>query len=556
MAALTRLNLSRGLKLAKEYVYDVFDSVRNFLNDHTSTKDNYQQPRGRFWIMLNVPNADWQAFFSASAPDAAKPGIGIPFTLPPWQQYFDITGHPSPDSPTVRLDQLQVSFDQRGEPAAITAKYTAPSISVGDLNYVAAKDFSIKVSVYEKTMTYYGGEYLPEREVVSFTIPDTVLLDPFYRQNPFLVTDINKDLNPYKSYLVLVQWNKLSTATYLHLTLPSLTIGLGCSSDIVARTVAGVETDVQNMPLNNLGGKNSVNIAISSPAVGDLISSDNADGVQTNAETIDTLLREKLEGGYTQDSNRPVKESIGDDACYEVIAVPMWQNPTQANVASAEFGYTLPYAGNTPFVGPCCDQRIISLDYPVLVHHAFAVLNYINPRAGADQEPTSATYYADVGVAIGSGWRGDNITWQQVAYQSWTVNTKIGKVIDSIKLSKDNVATDGSYDLEIMPIPLVSAGVDGSGYSLQGKPFFMGRATSRLQSRTNVGNIASPPASPLTRGAEAHIGVRWSFGDTAGLSHSTRPLLDPGNTYAGIGGNWVFLICEKVAVNPYSDLKL
>ena len=84
----------------------------------------------------------------------------------------------------------------------------------------------------------------------------------------------------------------------------------------------------------------------------------------------------------------------------------------------------------------------------------------------------------------------------------------------------------------------------------------MGRATSRLQSRTNVGNIAAPPASPLTRGAETHIGVRWSFGDTAGLSHSTRPLLDPGNTYAGIGGNWVFLICEKVAVNPYSDLKL
>jgi hypothetical protein len=557
MAKLTRLNLARGIKLAKDYVYDVFDSVRDFLNDHASTKENYEQQRGRFWIMLNVPNADWQVFLpSTNNVSGSDSGIGIPFTLTPWQRYFSFNGVSNPDTPSLRLDQLSVSFDQRAEPAGITAHYSAvPQPTVGDLNYVAAKDMSLRVGIYEKTMVVHGGGYIPEREIVSFTIPSSVLIDPFYRQNPFLITDIAKELNPYKSYLVLVQ-SSIASQTYQWLTFPSLTIGLGISSDIVARTVAEVSSDVQNMPTNNTGSKNSSSVVINSPLANGLITSDNAVGVQTNALTIDEYLRDKLEGGYTQDSAAPVVETIGDDACYEVIAVPMWQNPTQKNVASAEVGYTLPYAGADPYVGPCCDQRIISLDYPVIVHHAFAVLNYINPRVSGNQEPQSATYYAEVGVAIGSGWRGDHITWQQVAHQTWNVANKSGKVIDSIKLSRDNVATAGNYDVEIMPIPLVNAGVDGEGYALQGKPFFMGRATSYMQNRTNVGQVAAAPSAPRTKGLETHIGVRWSFGDTAGLSHSTRPLLDLGNTYAGIGGNWVFLVCEKVAVNPALDLKL
>lgn len=558
MAKLTRKNLARGIKLAKQYVYDVYDSVRDLLNNHESTKDNYEQKRGRFWIMLNVPNADWQAFRSTSAPESALPGIGIPFTLAPWQNYFDITGRTNPDTPSLRLDQITVSFDQRAEPAAITANYFGvPHPSVGDLNYVAGRNLTIKIGLYEKTMVVHGGDYLPEREVVSFDIPAETLIDPFFRQNPFVLTDISKELNPYKSYLLLVQSPAISSADYPQLTLPSFTVGIGISSDIVARTVAAVNSDVQNMPTNNLGGKNGSSLVITTPANDAVISADNAAGVQTNALVIDETLRNKLEGGYTQDSGAPVVETIGDDACYEIIAVPMWQNPSAKNVASAEVGYTLPYAGVFPFyTGPCCDQRIISLDYPVIVHHAFAVLNYINPIAGSNQEPQSPTYYAEVGVAIGSGWRGDNISWQQVAHQTWNVANKPGKVIDSIKLSRNNVATSGPYDIELMPIPLVNAGVDGVGYQLQGKPFFMGKATSYYQHRTNVGQVAGAPSLPRTRGMETHIGVRWSFGDTVGLSHSTRPLLDPGNTYAGIGGNWVFLVCEKVAVNPALDLKL
>ena len=69
-----------------------------------------------------------------------------------------------------------------------------------------------------------------------------------------------------------------------------------------------------------------------------------------------------------------------------------------------------------------------------------------------------------------------------------------------------------------------------------------GASTLTSENRSQVDGV-----DPATKGAEQYLVVRQSFQDPNGLNGTGAPLTD-NEVYAGVGGNWLYLIGKKTVV--------
>lgn len=555
MALFTRNRLSRGVRIATQAVFGLLSQIAVALSAATIERVNLSTPWAPFRINLHVPLLDAD-YFNKNLTANQRVEFCVPFVLPPLQEFWQSTGIPGADCPQVVLDEVSFSFDQCGEPAAITGQShaTAPGL----LDFTNLEGYDIRISLLEKQQWFFDNTVsnVPDREVFSASIPPEAFAGRMYRFNPFVVADLSRVLHPFRTYVLVVKADSLQTgaAASTKFCMPAFQVSLRCRHPLVARD----DDAVQNIPSVHGGGKAVAAFTVTSPAGGTGVEADGADGLFTGLSVLERALAARLRGGYGKDSDPPPTEQLADDAAYDVIAVPMWSYAANSSILDRPNSGQVAYQpGVPPHNVAACDARHIRLGYPWSLHHAFAIPSYANPTNGV--HPASATFYNRVGVLLGCD--GDWMGYQQAAYCEWTPSTgavpKAGITVDRIRPYHDSTlgADAGEpWDYEVLACPLVrdTDNPNGAGYYTQGQPFFCGRSSSRTEARRNVGAIGGAPGvQSQTRGYETFLEVRWELHDSGGLEAPAT--LD---TYVGYGGHWVILIGKKHLAAPGVGLDL
>ena len=534
MSKFTRSTLAKGVRLTRQMFTTPLKAVGSAFQYLQMGRENLQQPNAPFRVNVTVPLLDARYFQVAPIrPDANQ--FVVPFCLPPLQEDWDTNANPPV------LDEFMFSFDQAGEPAAIASvlQEPTPGTQTGKLNYDGTNCYDITISLVEKSQMIRGAKapWTPEREVMSVHLTPPVFAGSGL--NPFIIRDLQKAMDPTKTYCIVMTCPKMSQL--LDQTndsaMPSLVFSFRFRSPIVARDWGG---DIQNLPVSHLGTKTPETITIVDPATGSTINAETTtSGIHNSVAKLDQRLHGKLDAGYTRDSNLPPLEHLSVESCYDVLVVPVWGGFGATNALTTETAGQAPYVGAAPFVGPTGDARYIRLSYPFTIHHVMAVVNYQNPRhtepyglgahfpPHADRltkplHPSSDTLLQKVGVGIGTIMGSDEYAYQHVAYLEWLKSTKAAKTIDRIKNTVGGVDSEDAlepWDLELLSVPMVyRTGKEGKGFLLQGKPFFVGRSTSRTRARTLVGTMVGGSNVPVTQGQETMLEVRWTLEDSTGLN--------------------------------------
>lgn len=511
MAQYTRQKLARGTKLTSQHIRTPLQAIASDLA--IAGLDQLEQSWGVMYVNLHVPVLD-STYFAHATDDGQKVDFCIPFCLPPLQEHWDVSGQTLPSTPLLVLDECTVSFEQRGEPAAVV-NLEAGSASQGYLSYDIVGQLNLQVALMEKSQWYFNNAQAnePDREVFSLSLNSTAYAGRFYRFNPFTKTGLSKTLNPYKTYVLMINAQDLHGGALANqnCALPSLTLSLKIRHPMVERDKGD---SIQNIPLHN-GIPTGQTITPLNPAADSLIQATGADGVQTSLEAFDLPLLKGLESGYERDGSLAPVEAIVLDSAYEILCVPMWGNFGTESAVRAANVTQLPYQTSNLCADWTIDRRIIPIQQPWTIHHVTAVAGYAYPYDGTStgRRPTSATFNSQVGVGLGTGLRGDLFKYQQVAWKDWTPGSILTRTIDHVKSRVGGTLTLNSWDFDLLNIPLVGAG--GSGYYPQGTPVFCGSGTSRTADRSNIDGGAS-----AVKGLEQWLEVRWAFKDVNGLGHT------------------------------------
>ena len=561
MSQFTRRKLTRGVKLLKEHIYTPLSGIASALSsssiESSSVRDDDMTFRVNLWFpqingeQMYYDNAGWAAYAS---PDGTRQWA-VPFVLPPPQDLFDNSGLIDGNTPTLFLDEVMVSFDQRAEPAAVVGEAGG---SIGKISHLAATELNIKVTILEKTMQFFNSQVseYPDGELFSGVLTKAALTGASYRTNPFAWSNLNRQVHPYKTLIAVIDCEGLRKGFGLnksyYLTLPSFNMSMKFRHKPLLRDMAA--SNIQNMPSHG-GEQTADTVSITTPAANSTIEADGTGGVDAEAGVLDERLLKRLWAGYTAQGNVSGVDHINKDAGFEVIAVPMWSNNGNNGVVNA-FGIDdVANAGVAPSTGKPIDERIIPLPYPMVIHHVMGVWNYCaNPTlTGVTQggrRPTSATMHARIGVGLIAGMQADTWAAQQVAYLDVTPATLSTYRVDQISLNQrqeltDRTVLDTMFDL--FAIPLVQdGGTMGNGYVPTGTPMWASKGDSNVETRSTAGNYLNVSGNPPTGGAEQYLMVRWELEDANGLSSfGGGAAANFNEMYAGIGGNWVFIIGKK-----------
>jgi len=461
VAKITRKKLARGTKLMPGHVSTPLTSAAAQLTGIDIGRDQMKAPMAPFCVNLSVPYL---------GPETIPVGtITIPFVLPPLQDSFDSAqgafGTTAPvysaTTPQIMLKSVSFSFDQRAEPAAIASQFWTQSGSdtdtgkfgysdqQGKLTYEDVTKLDIKISLHEKDQAYFGNTYpYPlQKELWSTVIPESAFSGAALRANPFIQTDIDLIIDPYKTLLFTVHCPGLTDTNGRILTLPSIEVSMKFLGQLMPRD-SGLG-DVQNIPKdggsgeNKYGAKTAPSVIIRTPDPATSLEADSTDGVNYNITTIDEQFRDKLQGGYDRFGDTPPTEVIKDDAAYDVIAVPLYQNSAHGGItANSSFLATWPYMGTrtSPTAGRgLFDRRIIPIHHSYTIHHAilawnwspYRVLDWLwnpaespPPPIDEDDVPTAAQgalwvagakeIGLKVGIGIGTGMRADGFGYDEV----------------------------------------------------------------------------------------------------------------------------------------------
>lgn len=551
MARISRSRLALGTKLVPAHVFTpLSDAATQFggLIDRTQIQKN----TAPFRLIWHFPFLRGSMILGTEAANPAGSRLVIPFTLPPLQDRFDSAGRSQDDGTRFTLEEIQVSFDQRGEPSVINAGGGAGTAGFMALG-AAAQTYDLHVSLREKGQRFYGEtDNVPRRDVVSFVFPNALFSGANARFNPAIVTDLNLTLQPYRTFALYLHMEDLGTITADY-GLVGVTISLKLRAPLIEPATVAAD-GVQNMPMKHNGAIQPELIAVNAPAVGATpIRADGVNGVQTNLETVDDVVHAKLNGGYSEWSDLlPAHHHLRDDHAYEVIAVPMFTHEAVDRANATR----LPYVGGLPYTGDTADRRIVPIVYPLVVEHVIACINWSD--VGASTRPGNADLIHEVGVGLGAGFRADDYDYQEIAYATWneTQASRAALLIDEVKHVDDGIlsnppAGERDADFALMHIPLVypAAGGTGVGYYTTGAPVFVGRSWFPDTSpRTNIASqVGGALGAPATAGREQWIEVRWRFGNNVGGLNS-HPASD---TFVGHGGFWVYLVCRKPLVQPH-----
>ena len=549
--------LSRGVALLRDHIHTQISTGLARLTNTGVAQDNLERGEGTFRVNLSVP------WLPGDDQTGAKShgSVSVPFTLPPLQEFWSATGAANATTPQIVLEEVCVSFDQRSEGAAITQYYSHGGVSSeeGELDFAATDKLNLRLSLFSKEMQIWSGASATELTSLEYNLEASGV--EFFggnklRLNPLSTPDLEKVIDPYRTYMLEVRFTDLPQQTAPPLQVCSLLVSLRFRSRLLSRDVNSGGSVVQNMPPHN-GALNTTPVTISAPGLSDVITADNAStGVSTVMETIDTVFRNKLNAGYNAKSLRADAERIADTACYEVIAVPMFGNRYAVRGGTTDAD-SLPYTGSSPFQGETGDRRIIPLHYPMTIHHVIACVNYTqtSSKSGAGlipsaaYRPMTANVVNTVGVGIGNGLRSDGREYRQVALGGWQHNSATS--IAAVRI--DQIGSDGNtghtWDLMAIPITYVAGAASSKGYpsvttggANQGHPYFVGQTDSKesIRSAQALGTNSSAAAN---FGREQFIEVRWNIQDASGMG--TGSSYPNNGAIVGHGGHWVFIIGKK-----------
>ena len=543
---------ARGTKLTTEIVYGPLGQAKTVL-DNAAIQLKRQAP---FRVSWNMPVVSSRAFEYQPTIGYQQARLFLPFVMPPFQQDFT-AAHQQPEGQVI-LTELSLAFDQRAEPDGIIDNYAFAHGNEGSLTATDMTRYTIILQLIGKNPTIFGGTETEWQNVFTATVPgDTSFGNPFYRQNPLLINELNIPIDPYKSYAWVIQIPGLfgDNVTVATCQAPNLTLqGLFYHPLVYRDMQNGFTPEVQNLP-QHLGHKGTGNIPLTSPATNAVV--DGQSDLQHSFGLFDKVLQDKLRSGYGsgsgadqalgQEQSPPVWEQIGPDSGYSVIAVPMWN--TMEDARSSDYGAPFckfPYQGGGDQT-PTMDRRLVRIPTGFVLHHCVAVFNTTSypapvsvPGHVAWGDYPGLGFINTVGVAMCNGMRGDDYKYQQIAYLGFD-STNTANKIDSLKY--DNL----NRNYTLFNVPLVyEAGVSQSShsYSTTGVPIFMGGGNSLTSVRTSIASgVNGTMQDPSTQGNEVHLEVRWGLQDSSnGLANIHG---NPNSTIFGYGGHWVYLIGKQ-----------
>ena len=664
MAKVTRRKLPRGVELTADHVFDPIEGMATEIN--TSNVDTSQRKKryGTFRVNFNIPWVDAKYFYDNRTPGQSGAGLSepdsdkmdapfyIPFCLPPVQEFFDgVDPRVTDGVPTPILDSIGLSFDQSDEPAAILSQWygRVPGVGSGEKDgfqygnssvdtyvggppktfisnpHLGKKSYSrddayeIELSIYEKEQVFFktgaipSGQsqsfFKPTSEVVSFKFPSTSYISRITRFNPLTVEGINREIDPYKTYIMAIQAPKLfdmDTTRRAHCAIVNIWVTMKFRMELLDRDTAsaGSPDDVQNIPFHAFGQKGAPSVTVTPPIAGNAIQADEGRGIVADVglNAIDKEVSGKLRASYGDFSMLPQTEQVKQDAAYEVITVPMGQGFAMNRMSVRDDYPFAPYVRGASYggdkvgavaafpQGPYIDRRIIPIPHPMTIHHVVFAMNYTSdkiPKATTishaqsgetewmnASEPNDTVAY-EVGVGMVSGVRGDDFGYQQIAYANWTNSSDAVLApgqIDAVNMGLRASSSLNGYKLFSVPL-VTKTGNNGKGYwgsygpvgkGINGKPFFVGEGNTYNQVRTQVGLKyggageyafagAGNPPSPST-GTEQYLEVRFlvdpSVGGTpyatgAGAPFNWTGVHNEGDIAIGYGGCWLYIIGKK-----------
>ena len=554
MSKIARDRLARGTKLMPSHTHGVLEDTSTELLNSRIEVEQLENSKGTFRVNLWIP---WMAEDFTVSGDFGST-IAIPFCMPPIQEEFaiatDALGVRSPtindDTPTLRLKEFSFSHDQRGEAGAIVSQYRGGAggnaADRGKISFDDTEFLDIRVSLVEKTQHFFDADNLtPDREIFSADLPPDAYIGHRFRLNPFVITDIDQDLNPFRTYILMIGSNEFHNQTVgREVNFISICISMVIETDLVQRDTGAT---VFNIPTKHSGTKTPPTFSpILIPSPGNDIDADGGYGVAEQYATIDQIFRDKLDGGYDAMADVPPEESLQEDSCYEMIAVPLFSNRWGGGIHGAAVSGE-PYINIAfPATDPLYDRRIIPLEGPFIIHHVIMAVNWqlwTNQIGGGQpaQVSASANFTLEVGLGLLTGIRADNFAYEQLAGLTISAPrvpaTWDTHLIDRIRTRRTNptrgVFTGELWDMELHEVPINPANpTTGSGYFAdQGAPVFVGSGWTGTNARQGA---------PVTAGQEQVLEVRVRIQDAvAGLNGNVADIM------TGYQGMWVYILGKK-----------
>ena len=600
MAKVARDPLPRGAELLKEHVFDPVTGMAAALSGNV-VAEQMQRTSSTFRLNFSIPYISAKFFW-------ANPGgwFYIPFCLPPLQEYWGSSSYGAAaldgsEYPSPELNEVGFSFDQRSEPALPADRYAkkafdsaltgpdAPYVSnihEGKAVYERAGNVSIKLAIFEKSQHYFSAQLAgsgtavtavkapgADGEVFGVTISGAEFSAEASRNNPACYPGLSVSIDPKKTYMFAINADDLVdplASSSLHTALVSVNVSLKFKMTLMERDVAsaGSTGDVQNVPTASYGARVSDSISITAPSAGSVVVADGATGVSAGLEKIDTRLRHKISGGYGDFSAAHVKQQIKDDAGYEVIAVPLFNNTAFGEIlARPHWMRARDHYDPGTYPEGYHDRAIIPITSPMTIHHVLMTNSYLTatPWAGADYTfpPAAGKVRYEVGVGIVGGQGSDDTNYSQVAYKLAIPDTAaasglvdfmdMGNLASSVKAGGTGTFRPQRWEQSILSVPLIRGTGNGTGYVLQGKPFFVGEGAAgglATLARTQVGNMASPGngIAPPSGGMEQFIEVRMAIKPQVEVFNAAgawQSNVANWANFSGYGGSWVYIIGKK-----------
>ena len=631
MSDVTRDKMARGTKLMAGHVFGSAAPKNGLLgisDDMISSEisaENLHANLSTFNVHLTWPYIDSEICNFHAGDDVLNPtgtpgGVCAPFLLPPLQNYFDVD-----EPPTVVLEDIVYSFDQRSEGCVTSSKWQGVTdsggavpasfadFSSGNMNFEQNPRLDVNIVIYEKTPIIdrddtnpvyaryvcqhenYQPHWLPDQVVFEVSVSGTPAFNVgAARSNPYTIRNISRRINPHKSYMVALIYPNLAIADpapalpRADFAIVNVQLVLKFTHPLVQagwRDAVPSGTIPQNAP--NIRGSRlgpSGNLPTTSPAAGTVVETEGSDGINTAFTQLDRELRTKLLGGLGRNCRAPGHEALGVDSSYDVIMVPVFQNPYNGMIKNKTPSEGVAHAGvvNGEFFGspeqmPLHDgnlsavasRRVVSLPFPFEIHHAFACINWQKAEQVSSDTLPAITH--DIGVIMGTGMIGDHVAHDQVALGE--IDQKWGDVggvpVTPFLIDRwtypfhRTVLPDGPFDgttlnhnvsWEIYQIPLTISALGAADpakvwASPSGTPVFMGPgmgASSGVIPWPVEGNSRTDLAAGYAgcAGGEQWIEVRWAMTAKDALAQAPGPgwtNLTANQTIIGYQGMYVIL---------------
>lgn len=470
-----------------------------------------------------------------------NPGIGVKasrtftFGTPPNDHSIVVTAR----SAGVQGNQIGVRFRQLPSWSTERVEIThfGNSIAVG-FNTGALAPTSLEI---------VNSDQWPDFVTVSGGDSITMLPDDATSFSQSLIDGADPDVNTF-TLAGGVDPTLLVTEQQAALTFLSFNVSMKFRSRIVRRDAPPAIT--QNIPAHS-GGKEPDSILFVDPTIGATIRADGNSGIQTNLAHVDEALVRRLQGGYTERSEISPNSHMLDDACYEIITVPLF--PRGKSICADERSLR-----TAPHISPSSDGKImcrqlVRIMQPLTLHHVFALESHLFECGTRVSQRLLDRQLAtqDVTVALVSGPRSDRQDEALLAHLH--IDDGVGKIVDRIigpTVENNTIGTDGNVrpSLRLWSVPLVTlvfGGIpaNGNGYQSQGTPIFIGQSGRKTADRSDMG-IQGGGSTKGVRGCEQYIEVRWTISDDDFSQHDVG-----GNEFrtglVGIGGHTVYLVCKK-----------